>query len=206
MSFPQKRYEDVGGYADAYFERLKAASASLSPSALQAAADLLLEVYERGGIVYTCGNGGSASLANQFVCDHSKLVQTDTDLTPRVYSLSSTAEIISAISNDLSFDEVFVYQLRSLAKPGDLLFTISSSGDSENVVRAARWAQENDMAVISLTGFSGGRSSEIADVNLHVDADNYGVIEDTHQSLMHILAQYIRQRRMEPEIIAERKF
>jgi D-sedoheptulose 7-phosphate isomerase len=109
-------------------------------------------------------------------------------------------------AHDLSFDAVFVYQLRSLAKARDVLITISSSGDSENIVRAAGWAKENGLGVISMTGFSGGRSARIADVNLHVAADNYGVIEDVHQSLMHILAQHIRQAHMDEEIIQQRKF
>ena len=139
-------------------------------------------------MVYSCGNGGSAAIANHLVCDHCKLVRTDTALIPRIYSLSTTVEVITAIGNDLSYDEIFVYQLRALAKPGDALITISSSGDSENIVRAALWAKENGLPVISMTGFSGGRSADIADVNLHVAADNYGVIEDVHQSLMHLLA------------------
>src|SRR5215469_15485054 len=112
----------------------------------------------------------------------------------------------AAISNHLSFDEVFVYQLRTMAIPGDALITISSSGDSENVVRAASWAKANGISVISMTGFSGGRSAEIADVNLHVDANNYGIIEDVHQALMHILAQYIRQAHMADDLVAQRKF
>ncbi len=87
-----------------------------------------------------------------------------------------------------------------------MLITISSSGDSENIVRAALWAKENKIPVISMTGFSGGRSAKIADINLHVAANNYGVIEDTHQSLMHILAQYVRQAHMDERLIAERKF
>ncbi len=103
-------------------------------------------------------------------------------------------------------NEVFVYQLRSLARPGDALITISSSGDSENIVRAALWAKQSGIPVISMTGFSGGRSADIADVNLHVAADNYGVIEDVHQSLMHILAQHVRQAHMDEEVISQRKF
>ncbi|MEZ4764049.1 MAG: hypothetical protein R3C26_12965 [Calditrichia bacterium] len=83
---------------------------------------------------------------------------------------------------------------------------MSSSGNSENIVRAAAWAKENGIPVISLTGFEGGRSAQIADVNLHVTADNYGVIEDVHQSLMHVLAQYIRQAHMDEHLIQERKF
>ena len=73
-------------------------------------------------------------------------------------------------------------------------------------MRAANWARENGVTVIAMTGFSGGRTAALADVNLHVDADNYGVIEDVHQSIMHILAQYIRQAHMDEETIKLRKF
>lgn len=206
MTFPDRRYADPRSYADAYFARVKDAAASVDRATLAEAAAILTRVYRNGGMVYSCGNGGSAAIANHLVCDHCKLVRTDTALNPRIYSLSTTIEIITAISNDLSYDEVFVYQLRALAKPDDALITISSSGDSENIVRAARWAKENGLAVISMTGFSGGRSADIADVSMHVAADNYGVIEDVHQSLMHILAQYVRQAHMNAEIIKQRKF
>jgi D-sedoheptulose 7-phosphate isomerase len=206
MTFPDESYADPGSYADAYFAQVKEAATSVDRATLVQAAAILTEVHRNGGMVYSCGNGGSAAIANHLVCDHCKLVRTDTALTPRLYSLSTTIEIITAISNDLSYDEVFVYQLRALAKPDDALITISSSGDSENIVRAARWAKENGLAVISMTGFSGGRSADIADVSMHVAADNYGVIEDVHQSLMHILAQYVRQAHMDPEIIRQRTF
>ena len=93
-----------------------------------------------------------------------------------------------------------------MADAGDVLITISSSGDSENIVRAVQWAKSNECSVISMTGFDGGRSSKIADINLHVDSDNYGVIEDTHQILMHILAQFIRLDRIENSLIPERRF
>jgi phosphoheptose isomerase len=93
-----------------------------------------------------------------------------------------------------------------MAQSGDVLITISSSGDSENIVRAAQLAKDTGLSVISMTGFSGGRSADIADVNLHVNANNYGVIEDVHQSLMHILAQYVRQSHMAESVIQQRKF
>jgi phosphoheptose isomerase len=206
MTFPDNKFADAGSYAEAYFNEIKDAAANLNRDNLAQAAGILLKVYNEGGMVYSCGNGGSAAIANHLVCDHCKLVQTDTNLTPRIYSLSNAIEIITAIGNDLSYDEIFVYQLRSLAKPGDALITVSSSGDSENIVRAALWAKANGIPVISMTGFSGGRSADIADVNLHVTADNYGVIEDIHQSLMHLLAQYIRQEYMDEEVIRQRKF
>lgn len=206
MTFPDRRYPDADAYADAYFDRVKEAAASVDRAKLREAAAILTRAHSRGSMVYSCGNGGSAAIANHLACDHCKLVQTDTKLTPRVYSLSSTVEMITAIGNDISYSEVFVYQFRSLARPGDVLITISSSGDSENIVRVAQWAKENGLEVISMTGFSGGRSAKIADVNLHVAADNYGVIEDVHQSLMHILAQHIRHAHMHEDVIKERRF
>jgi D-sedoheptulose 7-phosphate isomerase len=206
MTFPERKFADVASYADAYFARVTKATASVDRKKLQQAAAILARIYSEGGMVYSCGNGGSAAIANHLVCDHCKLVRADTALTPRIYSLSTTVEVITAIGNDLSYDEIFVYQLHALAKPGDALITISSSGNSENIVRAALWAKENGLPVISMTGFSGGRSADIADVNLHVAADNYGVIEDVHQSLMHLLAQYIRQAHMEEELVRQRKF
>ena len=206
MTFPQKKMERASDYVDEYFAEVGKAAATVSRENIQRAADILNEAYAAGNLVYSCGNGGSAAIANHLVCDHCKLVRADTDLKSRIVSLSTTIEMITAIANDISYDETFAYQLRTLAKPGDVLITISSSGDSENIVRAAAWAKENGIAVISLTGFSGGRSAAIADVNLHVTADNYGVIEDVHQSLMHILAQYIRQAHMSEELIRDRKF
>lgn len=206
MTFPDTKYAAIADFCEAYFERAGAASASVDRGALEAAGRILDTAYEGGATVYACGNGGSASIANHLACDHMKGVQTDTSLVPRVVSLSTNMEMVTAIANDISYDDVFVYQLRSLARLGDVLVTISSSGDSENVARAASWARENALDVIAFTGFDGGRTARLATVNLHVDGDNYGVVEDIHQSLMHILAQYLRQARMSHGLIAGRKF
>jgi len=206
VTFPNKRYSDIESYADDYFKEINLAASSIDGSKLRQAIEILIIAYNKGSMIFSCGNGGSAAIANHLVCDHCKPVRTDTDLVSRIYSLSTTVEIITAIGNDLSYDEIFEYQLKSLAKAGDVLITISSSGDSENIVRAANWAKQNNLPVISLTGFSGGRSAKIADVNLHVSAENYGVIEDVHQSIMHLLAQYIRLTHMEEELIGSRKF
>jgi D-sedoheptulose 7-phosphate isomerase len=206
VAFPDERYPDAAAYADAYFAAATAAAASVDRARLREAADILIEAHRGAGMVYSCGNGGSAAIANHFACDHCKAVQSDTGLKPRIYSLSATIEIMTAVSNDLSYDEVFVYQLRSLARPGDVLVAVSSGGDSENIVRAVTWAKENGLPAIAMTGFSGGRSAALADVNLHVASHNYGVVEDTHQSLMHVLAQYIRQAHMDVDTIRERAF
>jgi len=124
---------------------------------------MLEAAIHNGHFVYSCGNGGSAAIANHLQCDFLKGAQTDTELLPRVVSLSSHLELITAIANDIAYDEVFAYQLRTLARPGDVLLTISSSGNSENIVRAVQWARDNRVGSIALTGFDGGRSATLAD-------------------------------------------
>ena len=206
MTFPDQKFPDMAAYSNAYFEQLKMAADSVDRGTLSKAAALLETSYVNGATLYVCGNGGSAAISNHLLCDHLKLIRTDTDIVPRVVSLSTNIETITAIANDISYDDVFVYQLQSLGQKGDVLMTISSSGDSENVVRSATWAKENGLSVVSLTGFDGGRTANIADIHLHVSGDNYGVIEDVHQSLMHVLAQYIRQKQMDEPLIQDRKF
>ena len=165
MTFPERKFTAIAEYAAAYFEQSRAAQESIDGEKLDAAFKILNAAYGRGAQLYVCGNGGSASISNHLVCDHSKSGQTDTDIKPRVISLATNIEMITAIANDISYDDIFVYQLRTLAKEGDVLMTISSSGDSENVVRAAEWAKDQGLDVISPTGFDGGRSGELATVN-----------------------------------------
>ncbi|MFP6735831.1 MAG: SIS domain-containing protein [Rhodospirillales bacterium] len=206
MTFPETKYSDAGAYVDAYFDQYAQAAASVDRGALAAATEILERAYEGGATLFVCGNGGSASISNHLACDHGKLLATDTDLLPHVQSLAANVEVITAIANDISYDEVFVHQLKLQAGKGDVVMTVSSSGDSENVVRAASWARDNGLEVITLTGFEGGRTAQLASVNLHVSADNYGVIEDVHQSLMHLMGQYLRQARMDEALIRARKF
>jgi len=206
MTFPETPYSGVNDFFAAYTSQYSRAAQSVDRAELQKAADILRDCYQNSGTAFSCGNGGSAAIANHLVCDHLKGCRTDTDIVPRVQSLSSNIETITAVANDIGYEDVFRYQLSSLARPGDVLITISSSGDSENVVKAVDWARDNSVKTIAMTGFDGGRTAEKADVNLHVTADNYGVIEDLHQSLMHVLAQYIRMQKMDADLISNRKF
>ena len=174
--------------------------------ALEKAAAILVEAYTRGATVFACGNGGSAAIANHLQCDHLKAIRTKTDLAPRVVSLSTNIELLTAIANDLAYEEVFTYQLQSQASPGDVLIAISSSGRSPNIVRALSWARDQGLHTIALTGFDGGGARAAAEVSIHVDAANYGIVEDLHQVIMHALAQYIRQSRMTADTISSSVF
>ena len=192
-SFPSTQYAQASEFADSYFDLLAKASATIDRTAVEEAARLIASVAGAGKRIYSCGNGGSAAIANHLVCDCLKGIRSDSTLKPQVVSLSTNIETITAIGNDIGYDEIFRYQLESLGQPGDLLITISSSGASPNIIAAIECAKANGIATIAMTGFSGGKSREMADVSLHVDADNYGVVEDLHQSIMHLLAQYTRQ-------------
>jgi phosphoheptose isomerase len=206
LLFPNRRYADIGSFKSDYFKEIDKAAAAIDSQLLAQAAELLAAVIDGRRWIYVCGNGGSAAISNHLFCDFVKGIQTGTDRRPRVVSLSAQLEIITAIGNDIGYEDIFAYQLRTLAAPGDLLISISSSGDSENIVRAVQWAKDSGMATIALTGFEGGRSAALADVNIHVPANNYGVIEDMHQSLMHILAQFLRQQLMRPDTFGSCKF
>ena len=206
MKFPVEIHASASEYWEHYRETVAAAASRVDTAALERAADLLIGLFSSGRTLYVCGNGGSASISNHLLCDFAKGIQTDTTLKPKVVSLSSHLELITAIGNDLEFAEIFAYQLQTFASAGDALLTISASGNSENIVRAVEWARGNGLATIAMTGFEGGRSAALADVNLHVPAKNYGIVEDVHQSIMHVFAQYLRMRLMEPGLVAKRHF
>ena len=204
--FPSNKFSRADSYGGAYTTELTRAFATIDLEQVNRAAHLLNAAYDRDAAVFSCGNGGSASIANHLQCDHVKGVRGGTELTTRVQSLSTNIELFSAIANDLGYERTFEYQLQSLARPGDVLIAISSSGRSPNIVRALEWASAHGMPTIALTGFTGGAARHRATVSLHVDSVNYGVIEDAHQACMHLLAQYVRQSRMTPDAVAAQTF
>jgi phosphoheptose isomerase len=204
--FPVAPYLSAASYFDAYADELSRAAKTIDPAALDQAAAILLEAYARDARMFSCGNGGSAAVANHMQCDHVKGVRTTTDLTPRVLSLSTNVELLTAVANDLGYENVFVYQLESQSRPGDVLIAVSSSGRSPNIVRALGWARDQGLHTIALTGFDGGAAKVTAEVAVHVECTNYGIIEDLHQAIMHALAQYIRQSRMTADAISTNVF
>jgi D-sedoheptulose 7-phosphate isomerase len=176
---------------------------SINLDKLQWAADTIIKAIKERKNIYTIGNGASAAIAQHWACDYTKgssqLIPGEGKfLKVRVHSLAANIPLMTAISNDISYDEVYSYQIERLGNPGDILITISSSGNSPNVVRAIEAAIEAKMTVISLTGFDGGKSKELTDdyfhgINLHVDCPEYEAAEDCHQAIMHMIAKYIRK-------------
>lgn len=205
--FPDHAYPDQASFAHDYFLQLSRAAATVDADALTRAGEMVADVVGVGGSIFSCGNGGSAAIANHLVCDCLKGTRADTAIRPRVFSLSTTVELITAIGNDFGYDDVFSYQLETVGQAGDLLIAISSSGTSPNILKALRVARDRRMTSIAMVGFGGGAAVELADVSLWVRAENYGIVEDIHQSLMHIFAQFLRQSNInDPSTLGSCKF
>ncbi len=144
--------------------------------------------------IFTIGNGASASIAQHWACDYTKGCKNG-GLRPRVISLAANIPLMTAIANDISFDDVYSFQLDALGQEGDVLVAISSSGNSPNVVKAIETAKSLKIKTIALTGFkSDNKCTQLADISLHVDIQEYEATEDVHQAIMHMIAKYIRNR------------
>jgi phosphoheptose isomerase len=206
VKFPMGAYPSAASYFDAYADEMARAAKTIDSEAFDRAASILVDAYTLGARMFSCGNGGSASIANHAQCDHVKGVRTTTDLAPQVLSLSANVELLTAVANDIGYENVFVYQLQSQARAGDVLMAISSSGRSPNIVHALTWARDHGMRAIAITGFDGGPARALAEVSVHVDCTNYGIVEDLHQAIMHALAQYVRHSRLSADAISTTVF
>jgi D-sedoheptulose 7-phosphate isomerase len=186
-------------YFKTYVNQLDQAFDSIDTSQLQKFANVMVAAAENNRTIFVCGNGGSAAIADHLACDCLKGIRSVTHLKPKVVSLCSNGPLVSAIANDYGYQYVFSYQLESLMQSGDVLITISSSGNSENIREAINFAKTKDYTVISMCGFDGGASLK-ANIPIHVKAHNYGIVEDVHQAIMHLVSQYIRIENVKPGI------
>ena len=171
----------------AYVEREIEVLKSLDAGAIDAAMNLLAGAFAAKKAVYVFGNGGSAATASHFVNDFNKGVFERTDMQPRFVCLSDNVPTLTAIANDIGYDEVFHFQLRGRIAPGDLVVAISGSGNTLNVIKAVEYAKTRDNKVIGLTGFDGGRLRELADVSLHAPVGSMQITEDVHMIFDHLM-------------------
>lgn len=192
--FPLHKYNSIKSYYLNYVEEYILSLNSIDLNILEKISKLLVNTFKKNKKLFVCGNGGSAAISNHFLCDFAKYVRFGTNLKPKIISLSSNVEIITAIGNDMDFNKIFSYQLENLISKEDILLVISSSGNSPNIIEAIKEAKKIKAKVISFTGFKGGYAKIKSDLSLHVNANNYGLSEDSHHMIMHILCQFIRQK------------
>lgn len=142
---------------------------------------------ERGSTIYICGNGGSHATASHYCCDFNKGVSGEKENNTNFICLSDNVSTITAIANDISYDEIFSYQLKNRLKQGDIVFVISGSGNSKNIVKAMEVAKEKGNKIIGLCGYDGGKVKELSDLCLHVNVNNMQITEDVHMILDHAM-------------------
>jgi D-sedoheptulose 7-phosphate isomerase len=174
-------------FAIDYLEDLKRTISGLDPLAIGTAAAWLKEARDNGRTVFLCGNGGSASIAQQAVVDILKGCSYGQPKRFRVFDLTASIATITAYANDVGYDIVFVEQLKNLAQPGDVLIAISGSGNSRNCLLAAEYANSVGCRTIALTKSSGGALKDLAHLTLGVPSGHMGRLEDCFFIMTHVL-------------------
>ena len=186
-----------------YLNETRALIARLDRHAVARAVELLFRAWQRGNTIYTCGNGGSASTAQHFAADLFKCAQVDGARPLRVMSLVDNMPLVSALTNDVGWSAIYVQQLETWWRPGDVLVAISVHGASgadraglwsQNLLRASEWTKRRAGTVIALVGCDGGELAERSDVSILVPSNETSQVEGLHLVLHHLIAALLRER------------
>lgn len=165
--------------------------ASIDFEAFDKAHEILISTMKAGANIFIGGNGGSSSTASHFAVDWQKGVSRVLEFYPNVHCLTDNMPLVSAIANDISFEQIFAQQIDFLAKDGDVFLAISGSGNSVNIVRAVEVAKKKNVLTIGLTGFDGGLVGSLVQLNCLIPCHDIKVVEDLHLTFGHALVSKI---------------
>lgn len=176
-----------------YFDYLKVLIDKLSIENVSKFIELILETRENNKTIFFIGNGGSASTASHFVNDIS-LGSRQFEKPFRAISLCDNQAVITAIGNDDGYENIFLQQLQTQAKAGDVVVAISASGNSPNIIKAINWAKDNDLTTVGLSAFDGGMLAKLSNLNIHVPTKigEYGPAEDLHMVICGLVGSFFR--------------
>jgi len=155
--------------------------------------DILESARKNRKQVFVCGNGGSAATASHFAVDLGKGASLGREPRFKVICLNDCTPWLTALGNDCSYSKVFVEQLKNFGTAGDLLITISGSGNSPNIIEAVEWANSQGITTLGLTGRPGGKLGEIASHKIFIESSHMGRIEDGHSLILHIVGYYFME-------------
>ncbi len=178
---------------DDYIHRLQKALSALPRERLVEVGKSLLRAYRNDKQVFTVGNGGSSSTASHMAADLAKNTIGTNMKRFHITSLSDNASIVTALANDVGYDSVFSEQLVNMIAAGDVLVVISASGNSPNILKAIRCARLQSAEVVGLLGSDGGEALALVDIPIVVSSKDYGIIEDVHLAINHMLVEYFCQ-------------
>lgn len=190
----------VGEYSTKYFSEIKEVLDRIDLKAVEKVVGLLTKAYHGEDQIFVMGNGGSASAASHFACDINKGACQPFLKKFKVISLSDNIAMITAYANDLSYEDVFVEQMKNYLKARDVVIGISASGNSANVLKAVEYAKSQGATTVGLTGFDGGELGKKAEINLHVSVKDMQKAEDIHLMLIHLVMQLV-QRELERKAV-----
>ncbi|MDX5325148.1 MAG: SIS domain-containing protein [Bacteroidota bacterium] len=179
-----------------YIDLVKDTLDQLDPKAIESLAEAFYETYQRGGTIYTMGNGGSGASASHAAGDFLKGASYGLEKRFKMICLNDNLPSMMAIANDIGWEAIFVEPLRNYLSPDDLVIGISGSGNSANVVEALSYARSKGVQTVAMTGFSGGKISEIADIHVHAPVQDMEVTEDIHMIIFNIIKKEMMSRLM----------
>lgn len=192
INFPTKQIMNGDEYFENYIKIKDQLLKSIDKKELDKIIKEILLAEKKKLNMFSCGNGGSASTAEHLTCDFSKGACTNTNLNLKVFSLSSNTSLVTAIANDISYNNIFSYQLNRFGKENDILLAFSVSGSSKNIIECAKIAKKKRIKIISFTGFGGGKLKKLSKYNINFLSNNFGIVEDCHLTIVHYISQYIR--------------
>ena len=182
--------------AQHYIDLVKSTLDALDPKALEALVEAFHTTYEKGGNIYTMGNGGSGASASHAAGDFLKGASYGLDKRFRMICLNDNLPSMMAIANDIGWESIFVEPLKNVLSPNDLVIGISGSGNSKNVVNALEYANAKGATTVAMSGFKGGKISEIATINVHAPVMDMEVTEDVHMVIFNIVKKQMMARLM----------
>ena len=177
------------GTANTYLSRLSKLLESFDRTQVDNAVKVIADAWQAGRQIITLGNGGSSMTALHFINDWNKSIFMSTGKPFRGRSLVDNMGLVMSYGNDISFQDIFVEQLKNIFQPGDLVIAISGSGNSENVIRAVGYANDNNGVTLGLCGYRGGKLKALAQHVLWADVDDMQLSEDVHAIFGHIVMQ-----------------
>ena len=184
-------------FVNDYLSKLKTILDNINPKVIKDIIRLLEDTLVTNSRIYIIGNGGSSATASHMVNDLGAGLRRRDIVNFDVISLGDNSPVVTAIANDIGYENIFYMQMKGLLNPSDVLIAISCSGDSPNIIKAAEYARGLGSKIIGVTGFNGGHLKKISDVNFHVHAgkNEYGLVEDVHMILDHIIYSYYIQKK-----------
>lgn len=174
-----------------YIDKLKDVLDGFPHEEFERLVSAMLDAYDQEKRIFVMGNGGSASTASHWVCDINKGCCLDKEKKFKMLCLNDSISTMLAYANDLSYEDVFVEQLKNFFVPGDLVIGISGSGNSKNVLKAIEYANGNDGKTVGLCGYSGGKLYGMVDIPILVKVDDMQKVEDVHMVVVHMVMQRV---------------